>query len=194
MKQEDIRKVNELQPDFAGFVFAHTRHFVTHEQAREMKALLDPKIQAVGVFVDAPEEEVIGLLNAGIIDLAQLHGSETDETVARIQNATGKRVIKACIMKDEDSVKQAVPDADYLLYDAGKGEGRTFNWEWLKESPEKPFFLAGGLTPENVAEGIRAVQPWAVDVSSAVEDEDLSKNYEKMKRFIEAARSVRYEG
>ena len=78
-----------------------------------------------------------------------------------------------------------------MLFDAGRGSGRTFNWNYLNDRlPERPFFLAGGLSPDNVADAVRKVRPFAVDVSSGVEDGETGKSYEKMKAFIENARSV----
>ncbi|MEE3419665.1 MAG: indole-3-glycerol phosphate synthase TrpC [Lachnospiraceae bacterium] len=187
MTEEDIRKVNGLHPDYVGFVFAKTRHYISYEQAKKLKSMLDPSIQAVGVFVDTPVPEIIDLLREGIIDMAQLHGHETNEDIEEIRLETGKKVIKAVILKENDDIKKAAdyPAADYLLFDAGKGSGRTFRWDLLKTyAGDKPYFLAGGLHPENVREGVLVTDPFAVDVSSGVEDTDLSKNYEKMKAFI----------
>lgn len=190
MRESDVDKVNELHPDYAGFVFAPTRHQVTAAQAAALKKKLDPSIKAGGVFVDADEDFIIRLLKEGVIDYAQLHGNETEDEIERIEKATGKRVVKACVMKGaEDARAEAhFPGADLMLYDAGRGSGRTFNWDYLSRTPARPFFLAGGLTPENVADAVRTVRPFAVDVSSGVEDADLSKNYEKMKAFMEAVR------
>lgn len=188
MTEEDIRKVNILHPDYVGFVFAHTRHYISPERAKELRALLDPAITAVGVFVDAPSDEVIGLLREGIIDLAQLHGQETNEMIEAIRLETGKKVMKAVIIKEESDLKKAenYPAADYLLFDAGKGSGCTFSWDILSGySGMKPYFLAGGLNPDNVREGVDMTHPFAVDVSSGVEDEDLSKNYDRMKALID---------
>lgn len=191
MSDNDIKLVNELKPDYAGFVFANTRHRITAEKAAALKAKLDPGIKAVGVFVDEDENVVIDLLRRGIIDLAQLHGHETDDVAGRIRSATGKRVIKAVVMKDASSAEVRFPSADFMLFDAGRGSGRTFNWNYLNDRlPERPFFLAGGLSPDNVADAVRKVRPFAVDVSSGVEDGETGKSYEKMKAFIENARSV----
>ena len=163
MSDNDIKLVNELKPDYAGFVFADTRHRITAEKA----------------------------LRRGVIDMAQLHGHETDDVAGRIRSATGKRVMKAVVMKDASSAEARFPSADFMLFDAGRGSGRTFNWSYLNDRlPERPFFLAGGLNPDNVADAIRKVRPFAVDVSSGVEDGDAGKSYEKMKAFIENARSV----
>lgn len=186
---EDAEKVNEVQADYAGMVFADTRRKVTDEMAEQIRKALDPSIPAVGVFVDENPERIIELLNKGIIDMAQLHGNESDEEIQKIQKATGKKVIKAVVVKDEEDVRKSYPSADYLLYDAGKGSGRTFHWELLKTAARKqPVFLAGGLEASNVAKGIREVNPYAVDISSGVEDENGVKNLELMKKFVKTVR------
>ncbi len=185
MREEDVQNVNQLPVDYAGFVFAPTRHMVTKETAARLKSHLREDIQAVGVFVDEDPNVVISYLNEGIIDVAQLHGNETDETIRLIQSKTGKKVIKAVIMSDDANVNMDYPSADYLLFDAGKGSGKTFNWKLLNEYNKKPFFLAGGLQAENVSEGIRATHPFAVDVSSGVENSDCSKNMNAMIAFCD---------
>ncbi len=205
MHEEDIDTVNKLHADYAGFVFADTRHRVSDETVRKLKKKLDPGIKAVGVFVDEPEEHMISLLKEGTLDMAQLHGSETNETIKRIHEATGKKVIKAILLKPKNEENKAegqsekeilsraaetYPDADYFLFDAGRGEGRSFEWDLLKDYVGKPFFLAGGLNPENVREGIRRTHPFAVDVSSGVENTDLTKSFEKCGKFISEAKTA----
>ena len=193
MTVEDIRKVNILKPDYVGFVFANTRRKVTAEMAGQMKSALDPSVKAVGVFVDTPVNEVIGLLREGIIDIAQLHGNETNEDIEAIRLETGKKVIKALVLREEGDIARAdaYPAADYLLFDAGRGSGQTFRWDILSSyRGNKPFFLAGGLTPDNVRDGIRLTAPYAVDVSSGVENGDRSKNADLMKAFLEEVRKT----
>ena len=216
---EDIEAVNEWKPDYAGFVFApESRRYVTAEQAAELKDHLDPQIQAVGVFVDEAPERVAALLNEGVIDLAQLHGSEDEEYLVRLRELTLKPVIQAFrILSREDVVRAMKSSADEILLDSGAGTGSTFNWEVLrmesgydraidaekegerafctKRNREKslyaeetrPYFLAGGLNPQNVAEAIRRLHPYAVDVSSGIET-DGSKDREKIAAFVTAVR------
>lgn len=190
MTEEDARAVNAVRPDFAGLVFADTRHRVNRDQARRIREILDPAIRTVGVFVDAREEDIIPLLNEGTIDLAQLHGSETDDMIRRIREATGKKVIKAIIMDEDAPDPDAYPSADYLLFDAGRGSGRTFRWDLLagEKRPAKPFFLAGGLNPDNVGGAAAAVRPFGVDVSSGIEDSSGRKSPEAVKAFAAALR------
>ena len=193
-----MQVVNDLKPEYVGFVFwEKSKRNVTREQARELKAALSQSIKAVGVFVDEEPETVAALLNDGIIDIAQLHGSEDEAYIARLRELIGdKPIIKAFVIKGADvdkDVKDTIDSikacsADFLLLDSGKGTGQTFNWELIKEAGfEKPFFLAGGLDPENVATAIEALHPYAVDVSSGIET-DGRKDPEKMRQFAANAR------
>ncbi len=218
-KLEDIEAVNECKPDYAGFVFApESRRYVKAEQAAELKDHLDPQIRAVGVFVDEAPERVAALLNKGVIDLAQLHGSEDEEYLVRLRKLTPKPVIQAFrILSREDVMRAMKSSADEILLDSGAGTGSTFNWEVLRiesghdreidaekdgEKPfctkrnrekslyaeeTRPYFLAGGLDPQNVAEAIRRLHPYAVDVSSGIET-DGSKDREKIAAFVTAVR------
>ena len=189
---EDIEAVNRIRPEYIGFVFwEKSRRYVTSEAAAELKAKLDPAIQAVGVFVDEDPGVVEKLLGEGLIDLAQLHGQETDEMVRQLQERTGKQIIRAFQIRTAADMEEALKSsADYLLLDSGTGSGRTFDWSLLRR-PLKPFFLAGGLKPENVAEAIRQFRPFAVDVSSGIET-DGKKDHEKMSAFAGAVRKERY--
>ena len=185
---EDIKAVNNLKPEFIGFVFwPKSRRVVTREQAMELKAMLDPSIKAVGVFVDEDIEVVKSLLNDDIIDIAQLHGSEDGTYINDLKMSTGKPVIKAFKIRSEDDGRQAEESpADMVLLDSGMGTGKTFNWEIIK-GVKRPFFLAGGLAPDNAAEAVRELHPYALDVSSGIETEGI-KDTKKMTDFYEAVR------
>ena len=184
----DIEAVNELGPEYIGFVFwPRSKRVVTREQASELKAMLDPSIKAVGVFVDEDIEVVKSLLNDDIIDIAQLHGSEDGTYINNLKMSTGKPVIKAFKIRSEDDGRQAEESpADMVLLDSGMGTGKTFNWEIIK-GVMRPFFLAGGLAPDNAAEAIRELHPYALDVSSGIETEGI-KDTKKMTDFYEAVR------
>ena len=184
----DIEAVNELGPEYIGFVFwPRSKRVVTREQASELKAMLDPSIKAVGVFVDEDIEVVKSLLNDDIIDIAQLHGSEDGTYINDLKMSTGKPVIKAFKIRSEDDGRQAEESpADMVLLDSGMGTGKTFNWEIIK-GIKRPFFLAGGLAPDNAAEAIRELHPYALDVSSGIETEGI-KDTKKMTDFYEAVR------
>ena len=188
--EEEIDFANRLRPDLVGFVFAKSRRQVDPEKAKMLRARLDPGISAVGVFVDEDPEKIISLLLDGTIDIAQLHGHETDEMITEIRERTMRPVIRALIPtgEDDDSWKK-YPHADLLLLDAGSGSGQKLDWRILK-NVGAPFILAGGLTPDNVQEAVRTVRPFGVDVSSGVEYPEGGKSFEKMKSFVESARNA----
>lgn len=187
-READIAAANELSPDYAGFVLAPgSRRAVPPAQAAVLRAMLRPDIPAVGVFVDAPLVEVKRLLEDGTLDLAQLHGSEDADYVRALQNETGRQVIQAFrIRTEEDAARAAESPADYILLDAGAGDGRTFSWELVSEI-RRPYFLAGGLTPENAPLAVKQLHPYALDVSSGIET-DGWKDPEKMRAFVRAVR------
>jgi phosphoribosylanthranilate isomerase len=187
-REEDILTANELRPDYIGFVFAEkSRRAVTRETAARLRALLRDDIPAVGVFVDAQPETVAFLLEEGIINLAQLHGREDAEYIARLRDLSDKPVIQAFRIRSSGDVKRAEKSsADYVLLDAGAGDGKTFEWE-LAESVARPCFLAGGLTPENAGEAVERLHPFALDVSSGIETDGV-KDPEKMRAFMRAVR------
>ena len=184
----DIEEANLLQPDYIGFVFAKkSRRCVTPEQAGELKKLLRPEIRAVGVFVNEEPEAVAALLNRGVIDLAQLHGSEDAEYIRRLRDLTDGPLIQAFrIRSKEDLSRAAASAADEILLDAGAGTGTVFDWSLLRNM-ERRYFLAGGLNPENVREAIRDLHPHGVDVSSGIETDAL-KDRTKMAAFVSAVR------
>ena len=185
----DIEWANALTPDYIGFVFAKkSRRYVSPEIARVLHDKLSPAIQAVGVFVNEAPENVAALLNEGVIDIAQLHGSEDEDYIKALRALTDKPLIKAFrIDGPADLEKARQSSADHILLDNGPGgTGRAFNWALLKDF-ERPYFLAGGLGPENVAQAIKALHPYAVDVSSCVETDGV-KDVLKMTAFVNAAR------
>lgn len=185
---EDITYVNEAKTEYIGFVFwPKSKRAVGDKQAAELKKSLDPSIQAVGVFVNETPERIIQLLKKQIIDLAQLHGEETEEQIERIRRETGKPVIKAVKIRTREDILAGIQTkADYLLLDSGMGSGETFDWNTIPQI-EKPFFLAGGLYPGNVEEAVQKFHPYAVDVSSGVET-DGKKDETKIREFIRRVR------
>lgn len=204
----DVEMSNLLKPDYIGFVFApKSRRYVAPEEAAKLKKALDPAIQAVGVFVDEDPEVIAELLEKGVIDVAQLHGHETEEDIRKLKERTGKPVIRAFRVNNsgrekpgqqklqsgtgqdrffaEKILREAENScADHVLLDAGAGDGEAFDWSVL-ENFDRPFFLAGGLGPGNIMEAIRKVHPYAVDVSSGIETEG-SKDPAKMEAFVKA--------
>lgn len=187
-RPEDIACVNRLLPDYIGFVFwPKSRRAVTREQTAQLKALLSPLVRAVGVFVEAPLEEIVGLLADGIIDIAQLHGRETETDIRYLQEMTGRPVIKAVKVHERSDVEAWLGSgADYLLFDSGMGSGKAFDRSLLGEVG-RPYFLAGGLGPDNLEPVLVQGGPYGVDLSSSVETEGR-KDPEKMRRVVELVR------
>lgn len=185
----DIEAVNELQPDYIGFVFAKkSRRYVSPEKAEELKAMLAPGIQAVGVFVNEEPERIVSLLEAGTIDVAQLHGQEGEREIRRLRELTDHLLIQAFRIDTEQDVERAnASTADYVLLDSGAGgTGTVFDWDLL-QTIRRPYFLAGGLDTENLGTVKAKLNPYGIDVSSGIET-DGYKDKEKMTAFVAAAR------
>ena len=187
-RPEDIDAANELRPEYVGFVFAPgSRRRIAPEGARTLRERLAPGMEAVGVFVREEIGTVARLANEGIIDLIQLHGGEDADDVRRLRALTARPILQAFRIRGAQDVRAALESpADYILLDSGAGTGRAFDWEWIR-GVRRPYFLAGGLTPDNVAEAVRRLKPYAVDVSSGIET-DGRKDREKMAAFVAAVR------
>ena len=182
-REEDIEYVNKLNPDYIGFVFAKSKRQITKEKAIGLKNKLKSNIKVVGVFVDEDIEKIIDLLSNGVIDIAQLHGNEREEDIKNIKNKSKKQVIKAIrVTTSEDIESWKNSCADFLLLDNGQGTGKTFDWNNIKNL-NRPFFLAGGLSIDNIKEAIEKVSPMAIDISSGIESNGV-KDYEKMKEVM----------
>jgi len=195
-RAEDALAAAALGVDAVGFVLTRkSRRFAGIERARQMRRALPPFVTAVALFMDDDVSFVSEAVAAVAPDLLQFHGSEAAPDCVRY----GRPYLKAVAMRDGlvdwrrlvDSHAQATG----FLFDghaAGEqgGSGRSFDWSLLPRDAGKPVVLAGGLTPENVAAAIRAVRPWAVDVSSGIEAEPGLKDIDRMRRFIAAVRTA----
>ncbi len=185
----------EAGADAVGLMFYEDspRH-VTLEQAKVISSALPSHVMRVGVFVNADEAFVHQALTECVLNILQFHGDETPEDCSRYPVMT----LKAFRVKDEETLQQleAYPTAGYLLdayvKDSLGGTGATFNWDLAVRAQEfgKPILLAGGLTPDNVADAVRKVQPFGVDVSSGVESEPGRKDPARMKAFVKAAKNA----
>ena len=186
----DMEAASVLKPDYIGFVFARkSKRYVTPEQAAELKRLLAPDIAAVGVFVNEMPETVAALLNNDVIDIAQLHGTEDEDYIKRLRQLTGKPIIRAFRIMNAGDIQCAEKSgADYVLLDSGAGTGTVFDWKLIRDI-KRPYFLAGGLSPDNVAEAVAKLHPFAVDVSSGIETEGV-KDKSKMAAFAAAVRKA----
>ena len=127
------------------------------------------------------------LLEEDVIDIAQLHGHEDETYLAALRQKTNKPLIRAFRIRcAEDAQRAQDSTAEQILLDAGAGDGKTFDWNWLKDV-KRPYFLAGGLNPENAGEAVKELKPYAVDVSSGIETEGY-KDINKMRAFERAVR------
>ena len=187
-RMEDIEAVNELLPEYIGFVFfPGSRRYITAAAAGQLREKLNPEIRAVGVFVDEDPRTVAALLEDGIIDMAQLHGHEDEPYLEDLRRLTGRPLIRAFRVRSGEDIRLAQSSsADGILLDAGAGDGRTFDWSLL-QGMRRPYFLAGGLDPENVSRAVRVLKPFAVDVSSGIETGGI-KDMNKMRAFVRAVR------
>lgn len=170
-RPEDVQAVNQYRPDLCGFIFAKgRRRYVEPETAAGLQKMLDPSVKSVGVFVDSPAEEILETARLVGMNMIQLHGQEGEDMVRELKARTGLPVIKAfSVSSAEDLRKASESCADLILLDSGKGgTGEMFDWSLLRQM-ERPFILAGGLSPENLENAVRRIRPYAVDISSGVE-------------------------
>ena len=170
--------------DYIGFVFAASKRQVSLEQAQELAKRVTGKTKIVGVFVSPSLEDLEQAIGQVPLDMVQIHGT-FDEVLIPLISVP---VIRAIQLSDQEA--QVSSQADYLLFDAPvAGSGQTFDWDLLKDQKiQQDFFIAGGLTVDNVRQARETFQPYAVDVSSGVET-DGRKDIEKIKAFIEGAKA-----
>ncbi len=191
MSVQDAEYANAVQPDLAGTVFAQgRRRCVTQETARAIRKTLDARIPLVGVFVNAQVKEISALAEKGIIQMVQLHGQEDAAYLLNLRKVCTLPVIKAYSIRSAADLHAAEEsDADIVLLDSGiGGTGEGFDHALL-QGFSRPYFLAGGLTPENAAQAVSRLHPYGVDVSSGVET-DGRKDAEKMQAFAETVRKA----
>lgn len=189
-EMEEIGALNRLKPDFAGFVFARSSaRYISPQKAEELRKKLCTGIRSVGVFRDSTPEEIEYVTEHCHVDLVQLHGREGDDMIRRIQKKF--RVIRGLAIERESDIRLAEKSpADYILLDHGAGgTGESFDWSLL-QSCRRPFFLAGGLGPDNVAQAIQETGAAAVDASSLLETAGR-KDPRKMEAFVREARTCR---
>jgi phosphoribosylanthranilate isomerase len=167
--------------------------FVAPEVAEEIGAALKRRCEIAGVFVNSPLEDVIDAAERENLTLLQFHGEEGPSFCTEAARRTGAKVIKAMRVTSAAEIKAAEAfRTDFHLFDAYRhgehgGTGKSFDWELAaKRRSQVPMILAGGLTPENVAEAIDLVHPFAVDVVSGVEAEPGKKDQAKVAAFLEA--------
>ena len=189
-RSEDIAYVNEAKPDFAGFIIGvpKSRRNVPREKVRELTALLYPEILHVGVFVNAPMETILSLVTDGTLKAVQLHGQESQSYLEELKKQVAVPLIRAFSIRSPEDLTEAEksPAAFVLLDNGAGGTGETFDWSLLS-SFDRPFFLAGGLRLENIAEAVSRFHPYALDLSSGVETD----GYKDKEKIIAAVAAVR---
>ncbi len=190
----DARAAADAGADAVGFIFAESPRRVSAEEARRISIALPENVIRVGVFVDAEPAEILGVSREVGLDLVQLHGDETPETVTALREA-GVKVMKALRVKSASSLKVLDEyEADLFLLDAYStkargGTGERFDWEVAKSLTGRDnIVVSGGLGPENVREAIEFFEPYGVDASSSLEDEPGRKNDDLVRRFVLAAK------
>lgn len=197
---EDIQYVNRCQPDYIGFVFAESKRKVTVEQAVKLRNDLDPRIKAVGVFVNESLDKVVETALKCRLDAIQLHGDEDGQYVEKLKDSIKSQcdveIWKAIRVRDESSLlllDEYKVDAfvlDTFVEGVYGGVGKVFDWKLAKLAKEYGrIIVAGGLSVDNVADAIELVMPYGVDVSSNVETDGVKDEF-KIQRFIEKVRKV----
>ncbi|MEL1264080.1 phosphoribosylanthranilate isomerase [Pseudoxanthomonas putridarboris] len=193
-RAEDVRLAVELGVDYIGLVFApQSPRRLLLGQARMLRDLVPEEIAVVALLMDNPPGEVEKLVEALQPDLLQFHGAEEDAFCAAFGVPFWKAVAMGGQAESAFSSLARYPSAAGFLFDghaAGEqgGSGQRFDWRQMPATTDKPFLLAGGLSPENIGVALRTARPWGVDVSSGIESAPGIKDADKMRRFVEAVR------
>ena len=191
----DARVAAEAGADAVGFIFARSPRHVGVDEARSISVALPEDTIRVGVFVDEEPEKILRISQEVGLDLVQLHGDETPETVTDLRKA-GVKVMKALRVRSADTL-EAIDEyeADLFLLDAYSarargGTGERFDWGVAKSlKGHDNIVVSGGLGPENVREAVEFFEPFGVDASSSLEDGPGRKNGELVRRFVLAAKN-----
>lgn len=190
----DARVAAEAGADAVGLLFAESPRRVSVEEARAVCIALPENVLRVGVFVDEEPADILRISRELALDIAQLHGDETPETVTAVREG-GVKVMKALRVRDAASLEALdAYEADLFLLDAFSekargGTGERFDWGVAKYLRGRDnIVVSGGLGPENVREAVELFEPYGVDASSSLEDEPGRKNGKRVRRFVLAAR------
>jgi phosphoribosylanthranilate isomerase len=186
MESQHVKIAVDAGADAIGFVFAPSRRQVTIAEAKKLAGDIPPGVLKIGVFVDASRDEIEKTYREVPLDFVQFHGDESKDFIKKV----GLPSIKVLsVYSDEDAKRAGHYDTDYFLFDTPGtdfkgGSGMTFDWQLMKDAGVQPnkVILAGGLNVDNVAQAIRTVNPYMVDVSSGVEskgrkDENLIRTF-----------------
>lgn len=196
---QDARFTSGALAHYMGFIFYEEspRYIEPGEAGAIINWIEGP--ECVGVFVNQPLDDVNMIARQTGIDLVQLHGDESPEYCGLIE----KPIIKAIHVRESDTEKSIrektepyLSEVDYLLFDTKVeglwgGTGQTFDWTLIKDAADGiPFFLSGGLNPENVREACKVAQPYVVDLSSSLESTPGEKDYDKIETFMDEMRDI----
>jgi len=192
-RAEDVIAAVSAGADAIGFVFADSPRRIGTETAAQLAGYVPEEVLRVGLFMDQDLQQIQQVVNAVPLDVLQFHGSEPES----VCKSFGLPYLKAVVMDDVESAKQAERDypttmglvLDSHRYGKPGGSGKVFDWS-LAGAVSKPVWLAGGLNAGNVAAAIRAVRPYAVDVSSGVESKPGIKDADRINAFIKASKAV----
>ena len=191
---EDAMDAINLGADFIGLNFYRkVPRYIKLREARKISKNAPKRVKKVGIFVNSTLKNIKKIAKEIDLDCIQLHGNESPEFCREVKKATGKKVIKAIRVKSRMDLKKINKfDADFFMFDAYKkghygGTGKSIDFNLLK-GIKKKYFLSGGLNQNNVKKAIEKLKPFVVDASSGVEKSLGKKDYNKMKRFIEAAK------
>jgi len=198
-REQDALAAAHAGVNAIGLVFyPPSPRYVTPARAAELMRVLPPFVTSVGLFVNATAQEVTQTLAVARVDLLQFHGDETPAFCRQVSNMNGVPYMKALRVRAGVDLLQYAHDfhdAKALLLDAyvvgmHGGTGATFDWALIPQNLPLPVVLSGGLTPKNVTPAVRAVKPWAVDVSSGVESQKGIKDAAKIAAFVTGVRNA----
>ena len=188
----EINFMNELAPDYVGFVFASkSKNFIAPEHAGYLRSKLRKGIKSVGVFENAKIEEVAMAVEVAGLDMIQLRGAETGEYIAVLREYTRCPIIRSFRVKSAMEAERAMyTTADYVMLDSDKA-GQPFDWTFIGSARRREYFLKGGININNVQQALSIEpQPYALDVSTGVESNRV-KDYRKVMKFLLAVRGFR---
>jgi|SRR5271157_1008796 len=195
---QDALAAIDAGADYLGFNFySKSARFLDKETCAQITSVLKrehPDVKLVGVFVNSPLEEIKNILNICSLDVAQLHGDESSETFSELAPRAFKAFRRIPYKEIEYYARRDAPSflVDATISGSYGGTGITADWSAAaKLAIRYPLFLAGGLKPENVAEAVRQVNPWGVDVASGVESRPGAKDASMIKDFVQAVHSVK---
>ena len=193
--QQDVQYAVDLAIDALGFVFVkESSRMLTIEQAEKLVNKIPPFIVKVGLFMNTEAAYIQDVLNTVRLNLLQFHGNENEDFCKQFSLPYLKAVPMGTTASASDFCLNFPSAAGFVLDSHAMGQmggsGKTFKWSNIPKNLEKPIILAGGLTPNNVAEAVRVVRPYAVDVSSGIETSKGIKDLAKMEHFIKEVRRV----